>query len=219
MAKKKNPQKQVLLSPENYIKQKARNLPIVGCFITPNWKDCGECNILIARQHVNGNYTLGFYLVDTYCLGIKDAGYRFNISAEEYDDIKIHFSDNLVMTTYNEAHNIIYGALEYAEDLGFKPHKDFGVAQYILEEDTDDIPLIEYDFGRDGKPMLIAHSQAEANRYLPTLKKAVGDDFDYLVRDDDFDNFDDEEEEEDDDDDFECDDDEEDDDCDCDDSK
>ena len=187
-SKKKNQQKTTQLSPENYIKQKARTLPIVECFITPDWEDCGECNIFVARQHTNGNYTVGVYLVDTFCVGIKDADYRFNIDDDEYTELKERFPGNFESVTYNEAHNIIFGALEYAEDLGFKPHKDFGVAQYILEEDTDDIPLIEYEFGDNGKPHLIVNSRFEANRYLPILQKAVGDDYMLLVReeDDDF---------------------------------
>jgi hypothetical protein len=183
-SKKKTPQKQVQLSPENYIRQKARSLPIAECFITPDWEDYGECNILVARQHVNGNYTLGIYLIDTFCLGVKDAGYRFNIDKYEYEELRKHFGEQLEPTTYNEAHNIIFGALGYAEELGFKPHRDFGLAQCILEEDTDDIPLIEYEFGREGKPMLIVNTRAEANRYLSTLQKAVGDDYVLLVRED-----------------------------------
>ena len=182
---KKTSQKQVLLSPQNYIRQKARNLPVVECFITPKWEDIGECNIIVARRHTNGNYTIGFYLIDTFCLGVKDAGYRFNLPEFEYEEVKESFADNLEPTTYNEAHNIIYGALEYAEDLGFSPHKDFGVAQYILEEDTDDIPLIEYQFGCDGKPMLIVNTRAEFNRYSPILEKVVGDDYTFSVREED----------------------------------
>ena len=183
-SKKKNPQP-VLLSPENYIKQKARTLPIAECFITPDWQDCGECNIFVARQHENGNYTLGIYLIDAFCLGVKDAGYRFNISKNEYHEMKEYLSEQLEPTTYNEAHNIIFGALEYAEELGFKPHRDFGLARYLLEQDTENIPLIEYEFGNNGKPMLIVNTRAEANRYLPTLQKAVGNDYTLFVREED----------------------------------
>ena len=196
--KKKTSKQPPLLSPENYIRQKARNLPIVECLITPEWEDCGECNIIVVRQHVNSNYTFGLYLVDTYCLGVKDVGYYFNVSEDSFKDTIKKYSKDLETITYNEAHNIIYGALAYAEDLGFRPHKDFAVAKYILEEDSDEIPLIEYEFGCDGKPLLIVDTVAEKNRYLPTLEKAVGDDYDIFVKeeddDDDYDeDYDDEE--------------------------
>lgn len=57
------------LSPENYIRQKARSLPIYECWITSNWKNSGLASICISRIHSNGNLTLGMYLVDLYCLG------------------------------------------------------------------------------------------------------------------------------------------------------
>jgi hypothetical protein len=188
MSKKKSVKKQPLLSPENYIRQKARNLTIAECLITPKWEEAGECNILVARKHSNGNYTIGIYLIDTYCLGVKDTGYRFNMDQYEYEELKAGFGNDLEPATYEEAHNIIYGALTYAEELGFRPNMDFGVARYILEEDTDDIPLIEYEFGCDGKPRLVVNTRAELNRYLPTLKKAVGDDYTVFVYDGDGDN-------------------------------
>ena len=37
----------------------------------------------------------------------------------------------------------------------------------MLEEDDDKIPLIEYEYGKDGKHTLVAHSGLEASRYLP----------------------------------------------------
>ena len=202
MSKKKPEKKIQQLSPENYIRQKGRNLTIAECFITPGWEEVGECNILVARKHVSGNYTVGFYLVDTYCLGVKDAGYRYNLSENEYAELKEDLGDNFEPTSYEEVHNIIYGALEYAEDLGFRPHKDFAVAQYLLEEDTDDIPYIEYEFGCNGRPNLVVDTLAEFNRYAPTLRKAVGNDFDfYIAEEDDY--------EDDEDDDYEDDEDEE----------
>jgi hypothetical protein len=84
-----------------------------------------------------------------------------------------------------------------------------------LEENTDKIPKIEYEFGEDGKPSLYVKTRAELNRYLPTLQKAVGDNYQYYVAeeddeyDDEYDDF--EYDEYDDDDEYYDDDDE----CDC----
>lgn len=54
------------------------------------------------------------------------------------------------------------------------------MGRYILEDDTDDVPLIEYDFGKDGKHFLVA-SNAKETLYIRTLKKRFGNDFDYIV--------------------------------------
>jgi hypothetical protein len=42
------------LSPENYIRTKARTLPIYKCLVTPNWQDMGMANVIVMRKHVNG---------------------------------------------------------------------------------------------------------------------------------------------------------------------
>ena len=99
------------------------------------------------------------------------------------------------------AHNIIYGAIAYAEDLGFKPEKDWALSQFILEEDTEDIELIEVEFGKDGKPCFINGPFDNINSVLAKLNKSVGEgnyEFIMIDGDDDFYGFDD-----DDDDDFE----------------
>lgn len=186
MAKnKKSSSAQQVLSPEKYIRTKARNLPIAECLIGDNWQETGLTTIIIARRHTNGNYTIGSYLVDTFCLGVKLATYFFNISSNDYEEYKEHLSEHRSMhaTSYNEAHNLIFGSIAYAEELGINPCKEFELTQYILEEDTDDIPLIEYEFGKDGKPCLVVENALEGSKYLPTLEITTGGEFRYFIQD------------------------------------
>lgn len=208
--KKTQPQKQQEFSPEKYILTKARSLPIVECLIDADWNKIGVTYVIIARQHTTGKYTAGFYLVDTFCRGVKDTFFRFNIEEYEYQDLKEGITSQMTSTinvSYNEIHNLIYGAIAYAEDFGMEAHPDFKLTQYLLEEDTDDIPLIEYEFGKDGKPFLVARSNFEAANYKPILQKHAGDDFGMVIReldnsflfDDDYDENDDENDEYDDD--------------------
>ncbi|MDR1585418.1 MAG: DUF1186 family protein [Prevotellaceae bacterium] len=189
MSKKKKNNNQQILSPTQYIKTKARNLPITECLINKNWQESGLANILVVRQHKSGNYTIGLYLVDIFCLGVKNAAYKFNISEEELEEIREHTLWEPV--SYEVVHNIIYGGLAYAEDLGIAPHKDFALSRYILEEDTDEIPLIEYEFGKNGKPFLVANSKLELNKYRDILEKATGGDYNFSLPEDDEDEDDD----------------------------
>lgn len=190
MAKSKKPHVQ-LLSPENYIRQKARNLPIYECQINDNWKEMGTTQIIIARQHASGNLTLGVYMIDLYCLGVRDTHYRFNTTPEDYDDLLDMLNQDFDMqkVNYSLVHNIIFAAKEYAAELGFKPHKDFtSVSEYLLEEDTDEIELIEIECGRKGKPLFIQSefvTDAEAKRIMSQLEKAVGKgNFDVIIGED-----------------------------------
>ncbi len=183
MAKKKKNNKTSkvvnMQGPENYIRTRARKLPIIECYITEDWEDTGIANIMVIRGHVNGNRTFGIYLVDLKCLGVKDAGYNFNIPDaafwEQWDEC---IDSNFEQCDYTLAHNIIYGAVAFAEDYGFKPHKNFEVAQYILEEDDDKIPLMDIQFGDpDGKPSYWAgpyESYAKQQQILKTLERTAG---------------------------------------------
>ncbi|MDP3446061.1 MAG: hypothetical protein Q8T08_24635, partial [Ignavibacteria bacterium] len=116
MAKKKNKKEAPMLSPENYIRQNARTLPIHECWVSKNWKENQMAQILVARKHSNENITLGFYLVDLNCLGVKDAFYQFNISEIKYKEIlqKQNLNQELIKTDYVLVHNIIFEAVEFA---------------------------------------------------------------------------------------------------------
>lgn len=183
--KKKNIQPQQMLSPEQFIKQKARNLPVEACYISKDIEEVGEGTVIVVRRHPNDKFTLATYLLDIFCLGVKDTFYRLRLDEFEYEEFFDKYTSMEVKEiTYNEAHNWIYGAIAFAEEAGIAPHKDFNVTQYMLEEDTEDIPLIEYNYGKDGKHFLVAMSQLELSRYFPILKKNLGDDFDYVLQDD-----------------------------------
>jgi len=179
MAKKTSSPK--ILSPENYIRQRARNLPLYQCLINDGWNDHGIAYIIVSREHINGNITVCSYLVDLFCLGVKDTFYRFNISKGEYDEMIKKYNENMPMSMveYNLVHNIIFAALEFAEEIGFKPHKDFeSITEYMLEEDDEKIPLIDIACGgKNGKPYYIQgemDSDAKARQILNHLDKEVG---------------------------------------------
>lgn len=182
MAKKKKSAPQ-LLSPEKYIREKARSLPIGKCSINKNWKDTGLALITVPRLHKQGTYTMATFMVDTFCRGVMNEIYYFNLPEEEYNEIIKQMNDRLDRQEidYVEAHNIIYGAIAFAEEAGIKPDKSFELARYILEEDTDDIPLIEYEFGKNGKHFLMAKDRIEASEYLPLMHKNLGDNFEYTI--------------------------------------
>jgi len=180
MAKEKKGKVLQLLSPENYIRQRARTLPISECRVNVDWKKTGLANVAIARRHTNGNITLGIFLVDLKCLGVKDASYRFNISENEYIDFLDLMGGRMKTTLipYPLAHNIVYAGIEFAEEFGFKPHQDYtSVAKYLLEEDTEAVELIEIECGLNGQPAYLRgpyDSEAKATQIIAQLDRTAG---------------------------------------------
>ncbi|HBH24106.1 MAG TPA: hypothetical protein DDY13_11875 [Cytophagales bacterium] len=181
---KKNKKKsgQPTLTPRSYLQQKrARRLPIKTCWITKNWKGAGKANVAVVREHKGEHFTIGFYLVDLYCTGVKDTWYLFNISKFEYEDIVRQFNDTyegheIEECSYELAHNVIFAGLEYAEELGIEPANDFHLTKFILEEDDESIPLIEIEVGFEGKPYLVSLlDDPNTGYYLKILRENVGE--------------------------------------------
>ncbi|MQY80388.1 MAG: hypothetical protein GH151_14570 [Bacteroidetes bacterium] len=174
--KKKGKVIQLPLTPEKYIRTRARQLPVYECYITKRWKESGMANIIIARKHTNNNFTFGLYLVDLLCLGVKDTYYDFNVTNVDYEDLKNEYfgKQDIVKCDYVLAHNIIYGAVEFADEYGFKPHKDFAVSKYILEEDDENVELMEIEFGEDEKPCVVVTNGNEQKQIIAQLDKTAG---------------------------------------------
>lgn len=99
------------------------------------------------------------FIVDLLARGVKDTHYQFNVPEDEFfyniDESLFEEAD------YSLVHNIIYGAVTFADEHGFKPHKDFAITEYILEEDTDAIELVDIEFGIDGEPAFVAETDSD----------------------------------------------------------
>lgn len=170
------------LSPERYIRTKARTLPIGTCYVSANWRQTGNAIIIVPRIHINNNVTHGAFLVDLYCLGVKESYWQFNqpqLEYKEYIDRLMHedpFEVSVVPADYVLVHNIIYGALEFAGEIGFQPHKSFELTKYILEEDDEHVKLIDIEFGFKGKPLYISSpmNPGEKNRVMSHLYTRLG---------------------------------------------
>jgi len=170
------------LSPEKYIRTRARTLPIGTCYINANWRDSGLAVIFVCRRHINGHITHAAYMVDVFCLGLKESFWTFNQDPLDFKDFmeKQQQANSqgvpLMKTDYVLVHNIIYGAIEYAGEFGFFPHKSFETSRFMLEEDDDHIEVIDLEFGYKGKPLYISSPGRpnERNRVLAQLDKNPG---------------------------------------------
>lgn len=181
MAKKRKKKKQIKgkpgLSPVRYIKTKCRSLTVEECLINEEWQDMGLATIVVTRKQPSGKLISGVYLVDTMCLGLKDTYYHYSLTSYEYNDImeQIGMMQNMITCDYVLAHNIIYGAIAFAEDLGFPPHKDFSITKYFLEEDDEGVEFMDIDFGKDGVPVLFVKEGMNPNRYIKQLNHSIGE--------------------------------------------
>ncbi len=176
-----------------------------GCWVSPGWSaglavpadrgwpdrdGCGSdtaglAGVLVARASRRGGLSVCGYLVDTYCLGVKDALGPREMSRSELRWFRGEFFGGFdgepVEAPIDLARELVWGGAAYARELGFKPHPDFRRAAGHLEplEEPSAIGL-----GRYGKPFYMQGPFDDGERVMRTLRRHVGDDFTFLVEGD-----------------------------------
>ena len=119
--------------------------------------NAGIGTVVVARKTLGNQVLMAAFLVDVFCLGIKDAHcmllneseYRFRLQ-------QIETHQNLSEIHPACAKKLVKGARIYAESLGFSAHRDYGFAERIFGDIQEKQCPRSFTFGRDGKPMYLA---------------------------------------------------------------
>lgn len=161
--------------------QLARSYPFYGCWIMRGWQESGLTSVVVAREQAPGRLMFGVYMVDLLCLGIKDVFTRTDYSLNHFErDLPNFCSEDPEPCSVELAHEVIYGALEYAEKLGFQPHPDFKrqLADLILDPPDAHARSQQVSFGKNGKPFFVSGPYDDArkiNSVLSTLRRTCGE--------------------------------------------
>jgi hypothetical protein len=141
----------------------------------------GLVTVLVAREFHHDKVRVSTFLVDVFCLGVKNAIPPKTMSRDELTDFiqKVSRMNGTVDAPIGLAQNVVLGAVDYARRLGFEPHADFNRARELLGE-WDGTSHIQ--FGRDGKPVFINGPDDDVWRVLATLRRTVGEgNFDSVI--------------------------------------
>lgn len=186
-AKARSTQGASTLSSTRSIIGNARSYPLLECLISSRWKsdDTGLVEVLVARQQPDGNVCLGLYLVDKFCLGLKNTLSQANVPLSVYHNelIDTFFPETKPEKCSPElAHQMIYASIEYAAQFGFQPERDFALTQHLLAPRGELAEPYQLTFGKDGKPFFIAGPHDNVARVLRQLEKTAGPgNFDYVA--------------------------------------
>ena len=169
------------------ILRRARSYPLYECLISDNWNkknNMGLVEVLVAREQPDGDICFGVYLVDTFCLGLKNTFANADFSRSRYlSEIrnKVFRAGKPVECSLELAQQMIYQSIEYAEQFGFEPEKDFALSQYLLTPRGELEEPYDLTFGKDGKPFFISGPHDNVARIMRQLEKTAGTgNYDYL---------------------------------------
>jgi hypothetical protein len=134
--------------------------------------DEGLGQILVSRNIPNGTVGFAIFLVDVYCLGVKDAyaGIHSRLDYDEkvYDDMRSRFEIISVKPEY--VRKLIEGAVQYADSIGLPPHPDYRTAKLIFGDISAESCSEEFVYGKDGKPLFITGPNDDEFRCKHILK-------------------------------------------------
>lgn len=91
--KKKKKQTRAPLTSDTYMRKVMRTLPVDKCYVNSDWAEQGMAHVVIVRRRPDGKFAMAVYLVDTYCLGVKDAFWRTSLVKAELDAMIKNFEE------------------------------------------------------------------------------------------------------------------------------
>lgn len=150
----------------------------------PDWPDVdtasstgsGLANVLVAREEKGTKVSVCGYLVDVFCLGVKDIIGPRMMNRSAVPELSAAFFSAYrarpLVIPLELAQHLVLGAVEFARDLGFAPAAGFDAIRGYLEPWTGPSAI---RFGLQGKPFFIQGPYDNAARIHRTLERSVGD--------------------------------------------
>lgn len=171
---------------------------VIGCWVSPGWSSdlridghdewpditapdpeiSGVATVAVARRHRPRRVSVCGYLVDVFCLGVKNAlGPRVMNDRELPAFLDTFFGafENVgapLEVPLELARHLVWGAVDYARGLGFEPHPDFPPTAGHLGSWQQSSAIT---FGRDGVPFFVQGPHDDPAKVIRTLNRSAGE--------------------------------------------
>jgi len=159
---------------------RAAQAPIQHCLLTESVFDVGMGTLVLARGATPHHVALSSFLIDTFCLGIKDV--MFESVDSEVFEMYMDATDAgspIVSVDPSYARKLLRDLAAWSQSIGFAPHRDFAAVERMFGDVSADASDAVFRFGRDGKPVYIPGPNDTApiiQRRIEQLQKHLGDD-------------------------------------------
>lgn len=138
-----------------HLKKTISSFPVL-CFARPDLDNSQGMTIaIVGREMAPDYYIAGYYLLDLYCLGVKDADIRRNLTQREFRDfLMVHTQAHpMVQYEYEHMRSMILGSVAYAAALDIHPPQDWQSAKFLVEPERSFENTVT--FGQNGRPFYV----------------------------------------------------------------
>ena len=178
---------------------------LFGCWVSPGWSrnlsidghrdwpdlpvpedgPGGIACVAVARRHRPHRVSVCGYLVDTYCLGVKNAlGPEVMNERDLPGFLRDYFTPfaevgGSLAVPLELARHLVWGAVDHARSVGFEPAPDFTAAAGHLGGWAETSAIT---FGRDATPFYVAGPYDNPRAIIRVLDRVCGQgNYEYLV--------------------------------------
>jgi hypothetical protein len=135
---------------------RAAQAPIRHCYLTESIFEVGMGTLVLARGATSLHLTIGMFLLDTFCLGIKDVVFR----QIEGDAFELYLAAGgaaapMVPVDPGYARKLLRDLAAWSKSQGFAPHRDFAAVERMFGEVSADASDATFQFGDNGQPLYI----------------------------------------------------------------
>jgi hypothetical protein len=169
--------------------------PVYTCLVQESIFQSGMGLVFLSRKTGARDVALGGFLVDAYCLGVKDVTYR-ELDESDVEELLDEVGATAPLTPVDPpyARKLLRDAAAYARSLGLPPHPDFETVELLFGDVAADACDVKFRFGHEGRPLYVpepTESPTRIRRRIETLRRRLGDDgFDFAFPEETIDAFD-----------------------------
>ncbi len=160
--------------------RRASAAPLHSCLLQSSLFECGVGMVILIRKIGPHRAVLAGFLVDAYCLGVKDAFFREIDEAEIetlFDGLETAAPFEAVDPSY--ARKLLRDAVAYGRSLGLEPHADYAAVEPLFGDVAADACEVQFEFGFQGKSLYVpgpTESPTQIRRRVDRLRRRLGDD-------------------------------------------
>jgi len=160
--------------------------PIHSCLISEALLEIGKGYLVLARKAADGRTAMAVFLLDTYCVGVKDVILRVDeASGIERFLEALGEAQPMVAIEPTRARKLLRDLVAWSRSIGMAPHPDYTAAEPLFGDVSADASDESFSFGKDGKPFLIpgpSDTPARIRTRIEALRRTVGDrGFEYML--------------------------------------